>query len=468
MKVDYRTLRISSWDKQLYSLTVMDNPYIDIKPYPKQAAAIMYNYKFKLLGGNAFSGKSLIGSVIASQWLMYPHYRCLILRNTDDDVTATGGIVDYLKKFLLDEERLGDLVCDIKENKKEFIAPSGAKIMYNSLNTSKRKEKINGRSYHQIIWDEAATNKRENLSYVVRSLRETTPPEDGVRIPQRLYFISNPSINSGSEFLRENFVDPNGKYPYFELTFRDNLAIDPDDYAQTLEMLDPIDKASQLYGDWYFVPDNGLILSGDEFRGQLRPLDWLNNIEERRPDFNVVGVDLASTGEDKTALCSITHYTDGTAAIVDSLQIPHSNTEEPIRQFLEKQQALYGTNIIVFEKETGASPEYAKKYWSDILSDLLIEGNTNLTFYHPTDSKFDRSRPLAQCIRRKLLYINEELPDKRDLLNQYMYVHPDKDQMEKYPSPDMLDASTLTFNHWNMYFNIGSGKIRSSYKYGVI
>lgn len=464
LKMDYKRLRITSLDKQLYGLTVLDNPYIDITPFPKQAAAIMYNSKFKLLGGNAFSGKSLIGSVIASQWLNYPHYRCLILRNTDDDVTATGGIVDYLRKYLLDEDRLGDLVCELKENKKEFVAPSGAKIMYNSLHTSKKKEKINGRSYQQIIWDEAATNKKENLSYVVRSLRDTATAEE-VKIPQRLYFISNPSVNSGSEYLREHFVDPKGEYPYFELSFRDNRKIDPDDYAQTLELLDPIDKASQLYGDWYFVPDSGLILSGDEFRAMQVPHSTL---EEKVPDFNVVGVDLAAGGEDKTALSSITHFTDGTAAITDSLQISHKHTEEPIRQFLERQQELYRTNIIVFERETGASPEYAQRYWGDILSDLLAPKNTYLRFYHPVDSKFERARPVAQCIRRKLIYINEDIPDKRDLLNQFMYVHPDKEQMEKYPSPDILDATSLAFNHWNMYFNLGSGALKRSYNYGVL
>lgn len=464
MKMDYRNLRISKLDKEIYGLTILDNPYIDIRPFPKQAAAIMYNSKVKLLGGNAFSGKSLIGSAIASQWLNYPHYRCLILRNTADDVTATGGIVDYLKKYLLDEDRLGDLVCELKENKKEFIAPSGAKIMYNSINTPKSKEKINGRSYQQIIWDEAATNKRENLSYVVRSLRDTATGEE-VKIPQRLYFISNPSINSGSEYLREHFVDPKGEYPYFELSFRDNRKIDADDYAQTLELLDPIDKASQLYGDWYFVPDSGLILSGDEFREMEISIEEL---QEKTPDFNVIGVDLAAGGDDKTALCSVTHFTDGTAAITDTLQISHKHTEEPIRQFLEKQQGLYRTNIIVFERETGASPEYAQRYWGDILQDLLVRGNTYLRFYHPTDSKFERARPVAQCIRRKLIYINKSVPDKRDLLNQFMYVHPDKDKMENFPSPDILDATSLAFNQWNKYFNIGGSELKSSYNYGVL
>ena len=461
-KVDYGKLKFSKLDKEIYSLTILDNPYIQHTPFPKQAAAIMYNSKQKLLGGNAFSGKSLVGYMLAAQWLMYPHYRCLLLRNTKEDVMATGGVVDYLTKYLLDEKYLGDNVCELKENKQMFIAPSGAKIFYNSMFSKKSRTKFNGRSYRQIIWDEAGNNYRENLSYISRSLRQ---PKDGIQIPQRLYFISNPSVNSGSDYLRENFVDPKGEYPYFELSFRDNLSIDADEYAQTLESLDPIDKASQLYGDWYFVPDSGMIIKRDEFKNQELQQDWLL---DKQPDFNVIGVDLAASGEDKTALCSIVHFTDGSAAIMDSLQIKSKNTEEPIRQFLERNQERYHTNIIVFEKETGASPEYAQKYWYDILKDLLIEGNTHLTFYHPTDSKFERARPVAQSIRRKFMYINQELPDKRTLLNQFMYVHPDKDVMENYPSPDMLDATSLCFNHISMYFSLGAEKLTKSYNMGLM
>ena len=70
MQVDYSKLRFSERDKQIYGLTILDNPYIVYKPFPKQAAAIMHPSQQKLLGGNAYSGKSLLGSMIASQWLM--------------------------------------------------------------------------------------------------------------------------------------------------------------------------------------------------------------------------------------------------------------------------------------------------------------------------------------------------------------------------------------------------------------
>ncbi|MGI6564899.1 terminase large subunit domain-containing protein [Methanosphaera sp.] len=404
---------------------------------------------------------SLLGSMIASQWLMYPNYRCLILRRTYDDVVATGGIVDYLKRNLLDYDRLGEHTCELNEAKKVFTAPSGAKIFYNYSQRKGDKEKFRGRSYHTIIWDEASESPKENLAFIVRSNRRD---ENQAQIPLHTYYISNPSLGDGTQYLLKNFVEDTGRYPYFELTFWDNQAINPKEYAKTLENLDPIDRAFQLYGDWHFMPSNGMILKRAEFEEMETPNDWLDS---KHPDYNIVGVDLASTGDDKTACMSITHFSDGTTALCDSLTIKSSQTEIPIRRFLEKQQKKYHTNIIVFEKEVGASPEYAKRYWYGQLEDLLIEGKTSLAFYHPTDSKFERARPIAQSIRRKFLAINDELPDKHALLNQFLYVHPDRDVMNDFPSPDVLDASSLCFNHMSMFYKLGVDKLSKAYHIGV-
>ena len=452
---------MSNLDKQIYGLTVLDNPYITVKPFPKQAAAIMHPSRLKLLGGNAYSGKSLLGSVIASQWLMYPHYKCLVIRRTHDDVVATGGIVDKLKDSLLDEQRLGGLTCELNEVKKKFTAPSGAEIWYNEASTKKDKEKFRGRSYHTIIVDEATEILPSTLAFFSRSIRRAK--ED--QIPLHVYYISNPSASDGTRFLLDQFVEDYAPNPYFELTFWDNEAINPYEYAKSLEILDPIDKAYQLYGDWHFVPSNGMIIN----RQELMDMELGKEIlDSKTPDYNIIGVDLASTGEDKTALTSIAHFTDGTTAIVDSLQISKSNTEEPIRQFLEKQQHKYRTNLIVFEKETGASPEYAKRYWYGMLEDLLRQYGTRLMFYHPTDSKFDRARPIAQSIRRKFLHINQQLPDKDALVNQFLYVHPDKSVMEDFPSPDMLDSASLCFNQMTKVFQLGTTQLSKAYGMKVV
>ena len=461
MKVDYGRLKFRRVDKELYGLTVLDNPYVTKVPFPKQAAAIMDPRRFKLLGGNAFSGKSTMGAVIASQYLMYPQYRCLIVRRTHDDVVATGGIVDTLKGTLLDEERLGENVCTLNEVKKKFTSPWGAEIWYNEASVRKDKEKFRGRSYHCIIVDEATELLPETLRFFARSVRK----EKHDPIPLHVYYISNPSSSAGTKFLLDEFVEDYAPHPYFELTFWDNESIDPYDYARNLEILDPIDKAYQLYGDWHFVPSNGMIISRSELQKMQIPYEY---IRSKKPDFNIIGVDLASTGDDKTALVSIAHFTDGTTAIVDSLTIKSSHTEEPIRKFLERQQQRYRTNLICFEKETGASPEYAKRYWYGILKDLLNNYGTRLTFYHPTDSKFDRARPIAQGIRRGFLHINESLPDLHALQNQFLYVHPDKQIMEDFPSPDVLDAASLCFNQMTKVYSLGTTELSKSYNMRVV
>ena len=46
----------------------------------------------------------------------------------------------------------------------------------------------------------------------------------------------------------------------------------------------------------------------------------------------------------------------------------------------------------------------------------------------------------------RLFFDNRINPERlRDLFNQYIYVHPDKEIMNEYPSPDELDSLDYAF-----------------------
>ena len=48
-------------------------------------------------------------------------------------------------------------------------------------------------------------------------------------------------------------------------------------------------------------------------------------------------------------------------------------------------------------------------------------------------------------IRNNRLYFDNHIKQLRDLFNQYVYVHSDKEIMNEYPSPDELDSLGYAF-----------------------
>ena len=80
---------------------------------------------------------------------------------------------------------------------------------------------------------------------------------------------------------------------------------------------------------------------------------------------------------------------------------------------------------------------------------FLIQSNEKqYTLYSNTGSKYNRARPHANAVKEDKLYFNQTLlGDTVDnynplnsLFNQYVYVHPKKEIMKNYSSPDELDS----------------------------
>lgn len=75
MKVDYSKIKLDKLQKKIIRKTILENPYIPIVPYSRQLYAIVDRSKRKLIGGSAYSGKSILGAVLALQHFMVPNYR---------------------------------------------------------------------------------------------------------------------------------------------------------------------------------------------------------------------------------------------------------------------------------------------------------------------------------------------------------------------------------------------------------
>ena len=88
------------------------------------------------------------------------------------------------------------------------------------------------------------------------------------------------------------------------------------------------------------------------------------------------------------------------------------------------------------------------KYWKQILHDLIPSNSIIDTPASNTGSKYNRARPHANLVKEDKLYFNQKLLENnindynplQSLFNQYVYVHPSKEAMAQFSSPDELDS----------------------------
>ena len=103
--------------------------------------------------------------------------------------------------------------------------------------------------------------------------------------------------------------------------------------------------------------------------------------------------------------------------------------------------------VVNFEQEPGSDSTYALKHWQGVLKDLVKKYGIVVKNTQSSHSKYNRARPTANMIRQNRLYFDNRIDNERlrDLFNQYVYVHPEKEIMNEYPSSDELDSLGYAF-----------------------
>ena len=103
--------------------------------------------------------------------------------------------------------------------------------------------------------------------------------------------------------------------------------------------------------------------------------------------------------------------------------------------------------VVNFEQELGSDSAYALKHWQNVLNDLVRKNGIIVKKTQSSNSKYNRARPTANLIRQNRLFFDRNInPERlRALFNQYVYIHPDKEIMKEYPSPDELDSLGYAF-----------------------
>ena len=432
MLIDPVTVEVTPKDKLIYFHTVKENPYIPLNPYKLQAIALILasrdtkEVNSLLAGGSAYGGKTVLGSMLAVQFLQEPNYRCLVTRRNYAELLDVSSIWDNLVDWCCDADLYNSDRCTaVKSPSPRIESPSGAIIYFKAFDHIDKKQKFKSASYNRIINDEASELPNGLIPFQYRSLRTTD------HLPLSLINLSNPSGES-TEYLVKNFVD--GKNPYLNIGWESNPFIDKEAYENSLKQLDYIDQQYQRFGDWHFVAQKGDLISRNEIESQL--------IQEYESPiaFSLIGIDLAGKGKDKFAVCRYDLLSNGLEVVVDFAQTESANVEDMLIRFVEKHNPNPNplTSVIVIEQEGGGSPVYAQRYFQELLQEFHIP--VELQF--PKGSKFQRARPLMRGIRNgNVKVLQSEYSD--DFINESISLDP----LGKGRSPNLVDSCTLARNY---------------------
>lgn len=452
-----------------YYNTILKNPYIPVKPYPKQALPIFEVIKNEslnekgqpevntvLVGAGGFGGKTYLGSMLAAQYLpekvseREENYTCLVTRKNYAELVDTNSIWDNLVDWCCGEQLHEDVRCDFKQSPiPQIISPQGNVIYFKAFDRGEKKQKFKSASYDRIVNDEASELPEEVIKFQYRSMRNTS------WLPRSIINLSNPGGES-TEYLVNKYVD--GPKPYVALDWRDNPYIDKDAYEASLDELDYIDQQYQKYGDWHYRPSAGDLINLTQLTNAY--IDVQEYIK-REVFFCTMGVDTAGRGRDNTVAMNLIRLDNGLTVLNDMCVDGSAYPEDSIYEITEKQileNNLYGVDI---EEEPGGDSLYALRYWEGVLEDLISKYDIDLNGQSAFKSKYTRARPIAKAVIKGELkfssHLKEQLERKDGLFDQFMYVSPNPEEMKNKKSPDELDALGYAWNSMQENFNDSVG-----------
>ena len=445
MLLEKEDIEVTERDKLIYYHTVLNNPYIPFKPYPKQAMGLILASKEEaliddvkkpnsiLLGAGGYGGKTFLGAMLAVQYLQEPDYTCLVTRRNYAELLDTDSVWEHLVEWCCDEDLPVKLRCvAYKTPTPKIVAPNGNTIYFKAFDREDKKQKFKSASYDRIVNDEASELPSGILQFQYRSMRNT------LHIPRSIINLSNPGGES-TDYLVKKFVD--GPNPYIALDWRDNPHIDQVAYEGSLNELDYIDQQFQKYGNWHYKPSQGdLINRGDIVKQEVTfdPNTYLQNVQ-----FSLIGIDLAGKGRDKFAVVRYDLLRNGLEVIFDFAQTESSMPENLLLKFVEEHNPLNYplTSRIIIEQEGGGSPLYAQRYFQDLLTDNGF--NIPVELKTPKGSKYQRARPLMHGIIHGQVKVNHECNYLQDFIDESIQLDP----TGKGRSPNLVDSVSLAHNY---------------------
>lgn len=435
MKITLKSLK-ENWMKYRvdFKSTVIDNPYIPHKPFLNQVHFLTHPSEELLYGGQAGGGKSDALLMSALQYVSEPDYSALILRKTYQDLSRPNAIMDRANKWLSTHDEL-----HWNSNTKTWTFPSGATLSFGYLAHNNDLDQYQGAELQFMGFDELTQFPENQYTYLHSRLRKLEDSD----VPIRMRAGTNPG-GRGHDWVKERFIKDDAPNPFIASSYLDNIFLDREQYGHQLDKLDELTKLQLKYGDWDAVLKEGLLIRRDRLNNAL--ISYENTYKTWQPTFSAIGIDPASTGSDKFAMSCLVYFNNGKLVLVDLDATPSTFPEERLRNFIIR-NSKWNPYVVNFEQEPGSDSTYALKHWQGVLKDLISKYGLIVKKTQSSNSKYNRARPTANLIRQDRLYFDNKInPDRlRSLFNQYVYIHPDKEVMKEYPSPDKLDSLGYAF-----------------------
>ncbi len=257
-----------------------------------------------LYGGAAGGGKSEALVIEALRQAHIPHYRALILRKTGPELSE---LLDKAQRYY------PRAFPGVRYNSvsRTFVFPSGAKIVFGSMQHAKDRSKYQGRAFDFIAFDELTHFTFEEYSYLFSRNRPSGP---GTRVYIRAtanpggighawvkarFIAPAPPMTPMTE--KVSFTGPDGevvtreqKRIFVPSTVFDNEALlknDPD-YVLRLAAMPEAEKQALLYGSW------------DSFSGQVFT-EWKNDPAGRKTRLGTHVIEPFAIPADWDVWCSL-------------------------------------------------------------------------------------------------------------------------------------------------------------------
>jgi len=428
----------------LYDETITNNPYIKLKPYPRQAWAIIQANKPLvnnepnriLVGAGGYGGKSVLGAMLAAQFLDVKGYTVLVTRKNRKELKGSDSIWKILKEWTCDPH-LEYLSCTKNENDLVIKSPYGAEIYFKPFDDESSKQKVKGESYDRIINDEASEIRPRILKFLYRSLRS---PQDA-KINIAMINLSNPGGPS-TNYLTKEFVD--GTNPFFSLSWQDNPFINKEIYSKTLNNLDFIDQKYQKEGDWHYKPAKGDMFNEKILQRQIIP--YLPDVQFIR---NVRGLDLAITKKgDRTIFVKILMDEHMNKYIVDVKKYQTIFPEEKLFLTIDEDNPFWQKGEFeseyYCELEGGSSGPHQKRYIKNFLQTYVTKG-LHIKWLRSLTNKFTRARPLAREFNEGKVFILKAKWNE-SFIKEFKDFGPNP---REYDNDDQVDATSIAFTALN-------------------
>ena len=439
MKIQYHDLSVEDLKKQTDILvkTIYQNKYIPKShrnPFDNQIDFLTYQSEELLYGGQAGGGKSDALLMAALQYVDQKDYSALLLRRTYQDLSQPNAIMDRAKKWLHPYTSTGEVHWS--EKTKTFTFPSGSTLSFGYLAHDNDLDQYQGSELQFVGFDELTQFTEKQYTYLHSRLRKLKSSD----IPIRMRAGTNPG-GRGHNWVKKRFIL--GDVPFIPSSYEDNSYLDTEEYTKSLMKLDELTRRQLMDGDWDAVITKGLLINLERLHQNLIRID-----DSFKPVFSTIGIDPAGSGTDKFSVSLLTYFTNEKFVLMDLMATPDNDMiEEHVRNFIIR-NLKYNPVLVNFEREPGSRSEDALKYWIGVLSDLFNENQIMDTPASNTGSKYNRARPHANLVKENKLFFNEELLSDtvndynplNSLFNQYVYVHPKKEVMKEFSSPDELDS----------------------------